>query len=56
MKYRYPLANDNRYHVLLTKEQIAAIEDRDYLLAKDLGVIFDVYMSCIDPEYPTIVG
>ena len=56
IKYRYPLANDNRRHVLFTKEQISAINDRDYLLASKLGVMFDVYMSCIDPDYPKLVA
>ena len=47
----FPLANSNS-HLWLTMDQINAILDRDYILATKLGVSFNTYMSCIDPDYP----
>ena len=55
MLYRYPLANDNRFDVLLSKEQIKNVEDRDLLAALNNGFVYDVYMSCIDPTYPKLI-
>ena len=49
----YPLANCG-YKVKLTLDQLEAIENRDLLKATSLGVIPDIYMSCIDPDYPPI--
>lgn len=53
---RLPLANSNKFDILLTNDQFNAIEDRDMIRARQLGVPFDAYMSCIDPEYPLIVN
>jgi hypothetical protein len=42
--------------ILLTPEQILAVENRDLLTAKRIGLNTDIYMSLIDPDYPVIVS
>ena len=50
--YPTPIANKPGTVIWLTLEQRAAVINRDQLLAKDLGINFDCYMSLIDPDYP----
>jgi len=42
--------------ILLTPEQILAVENRDLLTAKRIGLNTDIYMSLIDPDYPVIIS
>lgn len=44
-----------RTQILLTPEQILAVENRDLLTAKRMGLTTDIYMSLIDPDYPEII-
>lgn len=50
--YPTPIANRPGFDLWLTLEQRAAIMDRDQIVAKNLWINFDVYMSLIDPDYP----
>lgn len=48
-------ANCSEY-AKLTKEQFEAVDSRNLLESKKLGLNLDIYLSLIDPDYPVIVA